>query len=239
MVETARTLVTNALLDLGVIAEGETPTASQAVGGLRKLNNMIDAWNIENLMVYGSTQNVFPLVSNDGVYTLGTGGDFNIPRPDNIISAYVRDSSLPAAQIYDFPLYIYNTQEYADVRLKGLTTALPQGVYFDDSFPLINVYVYPVPSTAQYSLVIWTPGILPTLTLDTVISLAPGYKRALESNLVIELAASYERQPPQTVISIAQSSKADLKTKNFQLGELQIDDRLTTPNFNWLTGDSY
>lgn len=240
MVETALDLITGALLDLGVLAEGETPTAAQAVSALRKLNNMVDAWNIESLMIFGTTENIFPLVSNDGIYTLGTGGNFNIPRPTKILNCYVQDASLPASQKYDFPLYIYNNKEYADVRLKGLTTNLPQGIYFDWDFPLINVFLYPVPSTAQYSLIIWTFGLINNFSLTTQVSLPPGYKRALESNLTIELAPSYEREPSQVTVSIAQSSKADLKTNNFELSALQIPDQLTSrAYFNWISGDTY
>lgn len=238
MTETALDLVTNALLDLGVLADEETPTASQAAGGLRKLNNLVEAWNIEHLMVYGASESIFPLVANDGIYTLGTGGNFNMARPTNITSAYVVDNSLPAAQRYSFPLYLYNQDEYADVRLKGLATSLPQGVYFDYGFPLINVYLYPIPSTAQYSLSIWTTGIISAFSLTTTVNLAPGYKRALESNLSVELAPSYEREPSKITLAISQSSKADLKTNNFTLNELQIDSRLGSPSFNWISGDS-
>ena len=238
MAYTALTIITDALVDIGVLADEETPTAAQAAGGLRKLNNMIESWNIESLLVYGSFPNVFPLVSNQGVYTLGAGGNFNIPRPNYIVYASVRDQSLPVAQRLDYPLYIYTDQEYAEVSLKGLTGSLPLGVYFDQTFPLINTYVFPVPSTGQYSLVIWTQGIIGELLLNDTIDLAAGYKRALTANLCEELAPSYGLEVPSSVQKMAIESKAALKLKNFQLNELSIDPKLTGRGFNYLTGDT-
>jgi hypothetical protein len=239
MADTALDLVTNALLDLGVLADEEAPTASQAAGGLRKLNNLIESWNIEDLLVYGSTQSVFPLVANQGSYTIGTGGNFNTVRPNKIVRAYIRDLTQPAASRVDFPLYIYTTEEYADYALKGMTNNFVWGVYFDDDFPLITAYFTPIPSTSQYSFVMWTDGIIGNLTLDQTISLAPGYLRALEANLVIELAASYSVPIPQSVAAIAITSKADLKTKNFELNELTVDPRLAGQSyFNYYTGYS-
>jgi len=52
MADTALTIITDSLLDIGVLADEEVPTASQAAGALRKLNNLIDSWNIESLIEF-------------------------------------------------------------------------------------------------------------------------------------------------------------------------------------------
>lgn len=238
MPDTALTIITDALMDLGVLADEETPTASQAAGALRRLNNMIDSWNIEKLMLYANTEYTFPLVANKGIYTLGPTGDFVMPRPTSISNCFVRNTSLPAAQRYDFPLYIYNDDEYQNVRLKSLTSTLPQGINFDMSAPLVTAYLYPVPSTTLYTLIIWTQDLISNVSLDTVIVFPPGYKRALQANLAVELASSYQVQPSQILLDVARQSKADIKTINFQLNEQEIDPRLGGTVFNYLTGDS-
>jgi len=227
MADTAITIITDALLDLGVISDGETPTASQAAGGLRKLNNLIDAWNIDNMLVYGAVQNIFPLVGGQAVYTMGTGGNFNIARPNRVMSAFIRDTSLPLAQRYDQEITIFNDQEYAELPFKNWTGQYPfMGIYIDSSYPLLNVYVNPIPTNSQYQLVIWTEGIIGNLTLDQVISLPPGYKRALTANLVVELAASYGQPVASTTALIASSSKTDIRNLNMQFNSLNIDPRL-------------
>lgn len=236
MVDTALTLITDALLDLGVLADEELPTASQSAGGLRKLNNMLEAWNIDDLLVYSSTERVLPLVSNQSTYTIGTGGDLNIPRPNFITSAYVRDTLLPVDQRVDIPLYMFNNQEWADVPFKGQVTTYPyNGIWFDQTFPLITAHVNPVPATSQYSVVFWESGILTNMNINTVIILPPGYKRAITSNLCLELAPSYQVEVPADVRDIATKSKGQLSVKNLQINELSIDPRLCGGLYNILT----
>jgi len=236
MADTALDLIVDALLDLGVLADEETPTASQAAGALRKLNNMIDAWNIENLMVYGSQQYIFPLTANQGVYSIGPTGTLNIPRPAQIQSAFIRDVNASAPYRADIPLYIYNDQEWQDVTFKGQTESYPLGIWFNNTSPLIYAYLNPVPSTTQYSVVFWAAGQLANLNLTDVINFAPGYKRALSSNLAIELAASYQVEPPGSVVSIAQKSKSWLQVNNLQINEMNLPVGLDHPWFDIRTG---
>lgn len=224
MADTALTIITDALSDISVLAEEETPTASQAAGALRKLNNMIDAWNIESLSVYGSVPLILPFISSQGSYTIGPGGNLDTPRPTNIFAAYVRNVSLPLAQQQDIPLYIFNPAEWAAVQFKGQIGNYPfNGVFFDMQFPLITAYVNPIPIDGSYSMIIWEKGIISNFSLTDPILLAPGYKRALTSNLSKELCASYELPVPDSVETIATNSKAELMVVNLEINEMQID----------------
>lgn len=221
MADTALTIITDALLDIGVLADEEVPTASQAQSALRKLNNMIDAWNIENLAIYGSTQHVIPMTPGKGVYTIGEGGDLNIPRPNNITSASARDLTLPANTQVDYPLYIMSDMEYQNIVQKGLQSPWPNmAIWFNKKYPLIDAYVYPVPTNGNFGVVVWDSGILSNFTLHQEINLAPGYKRSITANLCLEVAPSYGVEVPADIKAIAVQSKADIKTKNLQLNEL-------------------
>ena len=229
MVDTALTLITDALLDLGVLADEETPTASQAAGALRKLNNMIDAWNIESLMVYGANSYTLPLVPGQGVYTIGPTGNLNIPRPALIQSAYLRDTLAPVEFRQDLPLYIATDHEWQDVAFKSQTASYPfNTVWFDYAFPLVKAYVNPIPTTNQYSLILWASALLNNLTLYDPIILSPGYKRALTANLSIELAPSYQVQVPDTIARIAMDSKMKIKMNNVQVDEMDLPIGLST-----------
>lgn len=221
MADTALTLIVDALIDIGVLADTEVPTAAQAQSALRKLNNMIDSWNIENLSVYGSTQHVLPLEPNKSIYTIGEGGDLDIPRPNNITSAAARQNGVPTTSQVDYPLYMMNAQEYQDITVKGLTSPWPNmAVWFNPKYPLIECYVYPIPTGNDFSVIFWDSGILSNLTLNQEVNFAPGYKRAITANLCSELAPSYGVQVPNDMKQIAISSKADIKTKNLQINQL-------------------
>lgn len=238
MADTALTIITDAMMDIGVLADGEAPTASQAAGALRKLNNMIESWNIDELMLYGHTSHVMPFVANQSVYTVGTGGSINIDRPDYIEGAYIRDTTLPAANVQDIPLYIYNDQEWDDVAFKSMNSAYPNyGIYIYYDFPLIKLYPLPVPNSSQYQLVIWVKGQITSFsTLTQQVQLPSGYKRALTSNLCIEIAPSYSLGVPDDIRMIARNSKDDLRVKNFQLSELVLDPRICSRYFDIKTG---
>jgi len=224
--DTARDIITESLLDLGVLADGETPTAIQAAGALKKLNGMLELWSLDNLLVYGMTENVLPLVSNQGIYTIGAGGDLDIPRPNNIIAVAIRDMSQPLNSRFDFPIRIYNNEEWAEVTLKGMTALWPAyGVYFDYQFPYINAYTNPIPSSSQYSLVIYTSGILSNLTLDQVLQFPPGYRTLIVSNLSIELSGTYQVEVPASVQLAATKSQKLISNKNIQINELETPHR--------------
>lgn len=220
MVDTARSMITNALLDINVLADGETPTATQAAGGLRILNNMIDSWNIKPYRVYGAYSVLVPLISNQGTYTWGTGGNINSPRPGVIQSAFLRNTTLPANNVQDIPLPILSNFEFQNAPFKAQTTSQPYYVYINETYPLTQVTLYPIPTDGNYSVVLWYSGLISNFALDDQIILAPGYSRAIQSNLAIELSPSYGAQVDPSTQLIANESLQDLTAKNFQMQEI-------------------
>lgn len=230
MADTALTLITDTLLDMGVIAALAQPTAAQVQQGLRKLNNMIETWNIEGLMVYGATENLLPLVSNQGIYTIGPGGDLDITYPSNIMAAFIRDTTLPPANVTDYPLHLYTDEEWAYNPIKFQAAQWPNwGVWFNKTYPLVQAYLAPIPTTNQYLMTVWTKNIITTFAQNTVIVLPLGYREAIISNLYTKLARSYQMPIPQDVAQDAVNGKAIIKTNNLQINQL-------TPRFgreNW------
>jgi hypothetical protein len=52
--------INRALRLLGVLAEGETPSASVSQDALMALNQMIDSWNTERLSIFSTQDQVLP-----------------------------------------------------------------------------------------------------------------------------------------------------------------------------------
>lgn len=221
MADTALTLITDTLLDMGVIANSAQPTAAQTQQALRKLNNMLESWAVEGLLVYGRTANIMPLVANQQVYTIGSGGNLNIAYPDTITGTYVRNTSLPTSQQLDYPVYRFTDDEWAEVALKGMTSTFPNwGVWYNTTYPLVSAYVLPVPTSGLYSLIIWTEDNFGTYTANTVLSLKAGYRKAITANLYLELAPSYSMQVDEQARQNATSSKLVIQRDNIQINEL-------------------
>jgi hypothetical protein len=67
-------LISGALRSIGALAAGEPVDASTANDALGMLNDLLDMWSNEKLMVYYTTEIVFPLVGGQYQYTIGPTG---------------------------------------------------------------------------------------------------------------------------------------------------------------------
>jgi len=221
MAYTALNLITDVLLDMGVIADQQTPTAAQSAGALTKLNDLIESWNIDPQKLYGATQYILPFVANQASYTIGSGGNLNVARPDNITQAFVRNTTAVASQQQDIPITILTDQQWADIPVKGMQGTFPYAVWFNMTNPLIVAYVTPIPTGSNYSLVFWDNNANELLSLSTVLVLPPGYKRALKYGLFIELAPGYQIPVPAEITTLAATSKMSIDRQNLQINTLE------------------
>lgn len=232
---TGRDIVTASLRLFGAIAPGESPTASEATDGLASLNRMIDSWSNESLMIYASIAETFALTPGVQSYTMGATGDFVTSRPMDIGIVLLRDSTVSPA--IEYPVEILNEQQWSDIRIKEIQSTLPLCVYLEKTFPNFTINVYPKPSAA-HSLVFYSEKPLTRIaTLDTVLSLPPGYERALVYNGAIELSPEYGKQVSEVVMMAAIESKASLKRTNHTPQYLKCDSALVpSGRFNIMTG---
>ena len=67
-------IVSRALKDIGALEAGETPTPEAAQDAFDMLNDMLDQWSNEDMMVYNFTEIIFPVVGGQTQYTIGPGG---------------------------------------------------------------------------------------------------------------------------------------------------------------------
>lgn len=80
--------ILNGMADLiGIKAAGETLVAADAQDLLRRLNNLVSTLRTQFGTVLSVQRTIFPLVANQQTYTIGPGGDFDVPRPVSIPSA--------------------------------------------------------------------------------------------------------------------------------------------------------
>lgn len=212
---TANSLIDEALLAIGQLAEGETPSPETAQSALRRLNSMVDSMNNESLTIYQIQDEVFTLPANTTTRTIGIGGQFNTVWPVKILdSTFVRDPvNAPGV---DFDVAIINNAEYSGIPVKSVTGPYPQVIYYDRAYPLGTLYFWPVPvNSLSLHLSTWKPlHSFPGLT--TALSLPPGYEEMLTFNLAVRLAPSFGVNASQEVRQIASESKRNLKRVNGQ-----------------------
>ena len=219
---TGNDLIRAAMRLIQVAAVDTDLTASELRDGLESLNRMIDAWALEELMLYQVTRETFPLAASQLSYSVGLGGDFDTVRPTKLVGAYLTIStgSIPV----DYPMQVIGYDDYNDIRLKTLQTNFPSYCYYEPAFPLSNLYVYPVCAVNNESITLtsWKPLAMisdPTAT----VSLPPGYWEALVFNLAVRIAEEYQFDMRPTTIAIAESSLKKIKRMNQRTLTLQTD----------------
>lgn len=218
---TGRELVSASLRLLGVLAPGETLAAHEATDGLAALNRMLGSWSNEGLMIAARVREEFALVANTAVYTLGTGATFNSARPMFIEEAAIEDqSSTPTTE---HPVDILTSSEWASITAKGETSSIPRYLYAEGTFPNETLNLYPVPTVANKLVLYSKKPLTEIATLDTAVSLPPGYDRALIYNFAIDVAPEYGKAVPDAVVMIATESKVAIKRTNQKPRYLRID----------------
>lgn len=64
-------IVSRALKDIGALEAGETPTPDAALDAFEMMNDMIDQWSNENMMVFNVTEIICPVIAGQVQYTIG------------------------------------------------------------------------------------------------------------------------------------------------------------------------
>ena len=64
-------IISRALKDIGALEAGEQPTADAAQDAFELMNDLIDQWSNEDMMVFNITEIIFPVIAGQVQYTIG------------------------------------------------------------------------------------------------------------------------------------------------------------------------
>jgi hypothetical protein len=208
---TAGDQINRALRLLGILAEGETPSAETSADALVALNQMIESWNTERLSVFNTVDQVFNWPAGEYIRTLGPTGDFVGTRPVLLDDAtYYRD---PGTNV-SFGIKFINQQQYDGIAVKTVTSTYPQVIWVNMEYPNITMTIYPKPTRLVEWHFISVEELSQPASLSTDLYFPPGYLRAFAYNLACELAPEFGVEPSPQVQRIAMTSKRNLKRIN-------------------------
>ena len=211
MATTAGDQINRALRLLGVLAEGETPSAAVSQDALTALNQMIDSWNTEKLSIFNTIDQTFNWPAGEIQRHLGPTGDFVGVRPVLLDdSTYYRD---PGTNV-SFGIKFINQQQYDGIAVKTVTSTYPQVMWINMEYPNIQMTIYPKPTRLLEWHFISVQELDQPALLTTDLTFPPGYLRAFVYNLAMELAPEFGVEPSQQVQRIAMVSKRNLKRIN-------------------------
>ena len=208
---TAGEQINRALRLLGVLAEGETPSASVSQDALMAMNQMIDSWNTERLSTFVTQDQVYTWPAGIIARDLGPSGDFVGNRPIQIDDAtYYRD---PGTNV-SFGIKFINQQQYDGIAVKTVTSTYPQVAWVNMGFPDVTITIYPKPTRDLEWHFVSVQELDRPADLSTQILFPPGYLRAFTYNLAMEIAPEFGVEPSPQVQRIAMTSKRNLKRIN-------------------------
>ena len=208
---TVRELLNDTHRLLNLTASGNVVPEVNYQDNLRTLNQMLDSWNTERLSVFSTQDQVFTWPAGVLSRTLGPTGDFVGNRPVLLDdSTYFRDASTGIS----YGIKFINQQQYDGIVVKTVTSTFPQVIFVNNTFPDIEMFIYPRPTRALEWHFISVEELTEPATLRTVLSFPPGYLRAFRYNLACELAPEFGIEPLPQVQRIAMTSKRNLKRIN-------------------------
>lgn len=224
-------LISSSMRLIGALASGETPTNAEAQDSLICLNQMLDSWAADRLMVFTITIDEFVLTVNQQVYTYGTGGNFNAPRPARIDRVSIVSLTNPS-QPLELPIDYLTDRDWQQYPVKNIQTTLPLAVYDDQAFPFRNLSFWPIPTAVVNTRIYHWTQLTQFTNLTTDNTYPPGYIEALRYNLAVRLMAEFPGGFDPVMSAVAQplavESLARVKSMNVPLIEAFCDASQTT-----------
>lgn len=140
--ETAREIITDALLDIEAATLGQTPEAEEMALGVRHLNRLMKSWQANEGIDFFKTSATLTLTTSAS-YTLSP------VRPFRILSARLKRDGI------EVPMEELTRDEY-DLLPDKDSTGLPTQFYYDRQRESALFYVWPLLSTAAGETVEYT-----------------------------------------------------------------------------------
>jgi hypothetical protein len=213
---TAGEQINRALRLLGVLAEGETPSAATAQDSLMALNQMIDSWNTERLSVFSTIDQIINWPVGSINETLGPTGSLVRLNGTAVRPVLVDDSTYfkdPGTGV-SYGVKLINQQQYNGIAVKTVTSTFPQVMFVNMTYPDVDLFIYPRPTRLLEWHFISVQELTQPANLSTDILFPPGYLRAFTYNLACEIAPEFGVEPSPQVKRIAMYSKRNLKRIN-------------------------
>jgi len=224
-ISTAGDLIALALKDSGVTGAGQTPLAEDSNDALTRLNMMLSQWNRRRWVIYHLVDSYLP-ATGALAYTVGIGGNFNIPRPAKIASAFMRmtpgPNGQPSSASVDYNLDIIEAREdWNKIQAKGINS-FSKYCFYDAAFPLGNLYFWPVPPNIYELHISTLDQLAQFMALNQQINLPPEYYAALFYNLQRVLRMAYRLPPDEDINGEARATLATIRNANTQIPRLSM-----------------
>jgi hypothetical protein len=214
-------LLSDVMQVCGVLDLEENLSAAQAALGLRTMQRLLSAWSTERLLIFQSTPIAVSLAPGTATYTIGIGGVVNTTRPVRINHATVRFGGVDY-EVIQLP----KEADYDTIGLKTVGSPRTEFFFYDPSYPLGELRLYPTPTQALTLTVVADIPLTSPATLNTVLSFPEGYEEAFHWSLVLRLNEAFGQASTPIALGLAQAAKAAIMNNNVVEIRANLDPRL-------------
>jgi len=137
-------IIKRALRLLGVLAQGQTPSATQVTEAAVALNGLVKAWQADGMPLWAMKQYGMSLTDATNSYTVGTGLTVDISKPLKIYQAWLHDNSTNI----DVPMRILTRQEY-NILGNKTTSGMPIQIFYEPLRDSGVMHVFPTPTSVE------------------------------------------------------------------------------------------
>jgi hypothetical protein len=222
---TVRAVITDALMEIGVLEPGESPSAAQASIGLRRTQGMIDSWAADRLTLSLQLRTPFTWPANTSSVQVGRGQTVDMDRPvwvNNL--TFVVPGTNPGVEV---PMGLMDEDAYASLTIKNLTSQLPQQAFYQTNVndPNGTLFIWPTPPSL--TLVLYTPqAVSVPANLNSLMQGPPGYQDAFLYQLALRLCTPFGVAVPPLLPRMAASAFENMKKPNVEPGSMGLDPAL-------------
>lgn len=216
--------VTRALQEIGWLGAGQAASGADLADSFGVLQRQFDSWAAERLMIPALLRTSVNLVSGTRDYTIGTGGDINIVRPNSITRATIT-LDRTATDILELPIAVFTDLEWTGIGLKTYDAGTIRGIYYDHAWSagLGQISTWPTINTSICALYLYTPqAVVGYSAFSDDLTFPPGWEEAIVLNLARRLARQYGRADIADLELDAREALRRVKSQNVRLTDLPV-----------------
>lgn len=238
---TALNIITDAMVEIGAYAPGETIASAHQALGLLRFQNQLDSWQADMLSLNLQTRLTYALTSGTSSFTIGPTGNLVTTRPVFIEGVnYLNPGSTPSTEV---PMAPMDSDQYMALSQKSLSSSLPMQYYYNATTTNGTMNIWPV-VTQNVTLALYLDqGIDIPAALTTVVAGPQGYAEAFMYQLALRLCGPMARPIPQGLPEMAAAAYARMRRPNVEPPIMGLDAAVVpsfgdSGAFNILTGNT-
>lgn len=224
------------LVELGILEASENPEASATEYCMQKLGMMIDSWSSWQDLIWYERTDLFHLQAGQLEYSIGPGGDFDMPRPIKIIGAQLRIESA-GPQPVDYTIMEQSPSDYNEIGIKNVQ-AYPRQYGYNPEFPLAKMKFWPIPDQS-YKVLLTSHMPFASIDQNAEAIMPPGFLEAIVYNLAVLIAPAFGTVPSVTASNRASFLLKKLIQGNFSTLKRRVSPDESAPGFPEYTGVPY